>query len=79
MEHAIVARFGRNLKAARKRAGLTQEEVNWRSGVHPTELSKMEHGRRDVHISTLARLARTLGVSPGELLDGISDEPPAPE
>lgn len=76
MEHAILARFGRNLKLARKRAGLTQEEVNWRSGVHPTELSKMEHGRRDVHISTLGRLATSLGVSPGELLDGIADEPP---
>jgi transcriptional regulator with XRE-family HTH domain len=74
MEHAIVARFGRNLSRARARAGLTQEEVNWRSGVHPTELSKMEHGSRDVHISTVARLASALGVSPGELLDGLADE-----
>ncbi|HVS99054.1 MAG TPA: helix-turn-helix transcriptional regulator [Solirubrobacterales bacterium] len=74
MDHPIVARFGRNLKQARARAGLTQEEVNWRSGVHPTELSKMEHGTRDVHISSVARLAAALGVSPGELLDGLADE-----
>lgn len=74
MDHPIVARFGRNLKLARARAGLTQEEVNWRSGVHPTELSKMEHGTRDVRISTVGRLAAALGVSPGELLDGLTDE-----
>lgn len=67
---AIVARFGRNLALARRRAHLTQEELNRRSGVHPTEVSRIERGERDVRISTVARLADALELSPGELLDG---------
>lgn len=68
--HPIVARFGRNLSRARDRADITQEQVQWESGVHPTEISRMEGGERDVRISTVARLAGALGVTPGELLDG---------
>jgi transcriptional regulator with XRE-family HTH domain len=72
--HPIVERFGQNLKEARARSGLTQEQVQWRSDVHPTQISKMENDGLDVHISTVARLAAALGVSPGELLDGLPDK-----
>lgn len=72
--HAIAAQFGRNLRLARKRAGLTQEELHGLSGVHPTEISRMQRGERDVHISTVARLAEALDLSPGQLLDGPVDE-----
>jgi len=49
--------------------GLTQEEVAQRSGVHVTEVSRMEAGKRDPKISTLERLARAVEVKPGQLLD----------
>lgn len=61
--------LGSNLRDARKRLGLTQEEVAERSGVHPTEISRIESGKRDPRASTLRRLARALEVRPGELLD----------
>lgn len=61
--------LGSNLRDARKRLGLTQEEVAERSGVHPTEVSRIEAGKRDPRISTVLRLARALEVRPGELLD----------
>lgn len=61
--------LGTNLRDARKRLGLTQEEVAERSGVHPTEVSRIEAGKRDPRISTLLRLARALEVRPGELLE----------
>jgi transcriptional regulator with XRE-family HTH domain len=64
-----VGDLGSNLRDARKRLGLTQEEVAERSGVHPTEVSRIEAGKRDPRISTLLRLARALEVRPGELLD----------
>jgi len=63
-----VGDLGTNLREARKRAGLTQEEVAGRSGVHPTEVSRIEGGKRDPKVSTLIRLAHALGVPPGELL-----------
>jgi transcriptional regulator with XRE-family HTH domain len=52
----------------RERRNLTQEEVAERSGVHATEVSRMEAGMRDPRVSTLERLADALEVSPGELL-----------
>jgi transcriptional regulator with XRE-family HTH domain len=60
--------FGRNLRRAREQAGLTQEEVAERSGVHSTEISRMERGMRDPRVSTLERLAKALEISPGDLL-----------
>jgi transcriptional regulator with XRE-family HTH domain len=64
-----VGDLGSNLRDARKRLGLTQEQVAERSGVHPTEVSRIEAGKRDPRVSTLLRLARALEVRPGELLE----------
>lgn len=66
-----VAHFANNVAEARRRAGLTQEEVSERSGVHPTEVSRIENGNRDARVSTVFRLAAALEVSPGQLLDGL--------
>ncbi len=64
-----VGDLGSNLRAARKKLGLTQEQVAERSGVHPTEVSRIEAGKRDPQVSTLRKLAAAVEVSPGELLD----------
>jgi transcriptional regulator with XRE-family HTH domain len=64
-----MAGFGSNLRAARERRGLTQEEVARRSGVHATEVSRIEAGKRDPKVSTLERLAKAVEVKPGRLLD----------
>lgn len=61
--------LGSNLRAARKKLKLTQEQVAERSGVHPTEVSRIEAGKRDPQVSTLRKLAAALEVPPGELLD----------
>ena len=60
--------LGRNLRRVRKQAGLTQEQVAERSGVHATEVSRIERDKRDPQVSTLERLAKALEVSPGDLL-----------
>jgi transcriptional regulator with XRE-family HTH domain len=67
-----VAQFARNVAEARRQAGMTQEEVGDRSGVHPTEVSRIESGGRDARVSTIFRLASALDVTPGQLLDGLS-------
>jgi transcriptional regulator with XRE-family HTH domain len=66
-----VTRFAANVAEARRRAALTQEEVSAISGIHPTEVSRIENGERDVRVSTVFRLADALGVTPGQLLDGL--------
>jgi transcriptional regulator with XRE-family HTH domain len=70
---AAVARFSHALAAARRDANLTQEQLSDLSGIHPTEVSRIERGQRDVRISTVARLAQALGLTPGQLLDGPCD------
>jgi transcriptional regulator with XRE-family HTH domain len=63
--------FAQNVVNARKAQHLTQEQVSDRSGVHVTEVSRIERGLRDPRITTLIRLARALGVQPARLLDGV--------
>lgn len=58
-----------NLKTARKNLQLTQEQVAERSGVHATEVSRIEAGKRDPQVSTVIRLAKALELPPGQLLE----------
>ena len=60
--------LGKNLRRAREQAGLTQEEVAERSGVHATEVSRIEAGKRDPRTSTVERLAKAVEVPPSDLL-----------
>lgn len=61
--------LGKNLRAARERLGLTQEQVAERSGVQAGEVSRIETGKRDPKVSTVERLAKAVELKPGELLE----------
>lgn len=61
--------LGSNLRKARKELNLSQEEVAARSGVHATEVSRIEAGKRDPRVSTLKKLAAAVEMPPGRLLD----------
>lgn len=63
--------LARNVRAQRARRGLSQSQVGKLSGIHFTEISRIECGLRDPRISTLIRLARALGMPPSHLLDGL--------
>jgi transcriptional regulator with XRE-family HTH domain len=62
--------FAVNLTTARKRAGLTQEEVAFKAAIHPTWISHLESGRVNPTLSTIAKLASALEVEPEDLLAG---------
>ncbi len=70
----VVAQMAEALATARRRARLTQQDLGRLSGVHATEVSRIERGQRDVRISTVARLAAPLRSTPGQLLDGQLEE-----
>ena len=69
MDDPLVGNLGKNLRAARKRLGLTQEEVAERSRCQAGEVSRIERGKRDPQVSTLEKLAAALEIPPGRLLD----------
>ena len=64
----VAGNLGRNLRRARTERDLTQEQVAHRSGVHATEVSRIERGKRDPRISTVEKLAEAVSLSVSELL-----------
>jgi transcriptional regulator with XRE-family HTH domain len=64
-----VGNLGKNLRAARKKLRLSQEEVAARCGLEQGEVSRIERGLRDPQVSTLEKLAAAVEVAPGRLLD----------
>jgi transcriptional regulator with XRE-family HTH domain len=64
-----VGNLGKNLRAARKKLGLTQEQVAERSGVQAGEVSRIEQGKRDPQVSTVEKLAAAVELPPGRLFD----------
>lgn len=63
--------FADNVRAAREKAGLTQEQLAWAAGLHQTEIARIEGGKRNPGLETIFKVARGLAVPPGELFRGI--------
>ncbi|NGM47765.1 helix-turn-helix transcriptional regulator [Rhodobacter sp. SGA-6-6] len=59
---------GRNLARLRRERGLTQEELEVRSGLSQQYLSSLERGRRNPTVITLYEIAQALEVSHVELV-----------
>lgn len=59
---------GRNFARIRREKGLTQEDVEVRSGYSQQYLSGLERGKRNPSIITLYEIAQALGVSHVELV-----------
>jgi transcriptional regulator with XRE-family HTH domain len=60
--------FARNLREARKRAGLSQELLAEKADLHPTYIGLLEREQRSISLVYLERLARALKKEPWELL-----------
>jgi transcriptional regulator with XRE-family HTH domain len=54
--------FAETLWFLRTKAGMTQEDLADRSGVHATEISRLESGRRGPTLRTVKKLAEGLQV-----------------
>jgi hypothetical protein len=75
---AVAERFGENLRPAPAPPRPLPGTVGGAASLHRTEIGLLEHGERTCRIDTLIQLAGTMGVPPGELLEGI-DWIPGPE
>jgi transcriptional regulator with XRE-family HTH domain len=64
-------RFAVNLRKARQRKRISQEELGFRCELHRTEISLLERGGREPRLGTIMKLASALDSSPGELCAGI--------
>jgi transcriptional regulator with XRE-family HTH domain len=78
-----LAIFGRNLKRARKRQRLSQEDLGAIADVHRTHISKIERNLCEPGAETVARLIVALSLEGGPLFagvqpKGIEPRPPQP-
>ena len=67
--------IGKRIALLRKEKGLTQEELAQHMGVSGQAVSKWENDQTCPDISALPKLARLLGVTVDELLEGKEETP----
>lgn len=63
--------FGERVRARRNELGLSQEALADVAGLHWTFVGQVERGRRNLTLHNILKIARGLGVDPGDLVQGL--------
>ena len=66
---SIQIKFGNRVKSLRIKAGISQEELAFRAGLHRTYLGSIERGERNISLKNIARIAKALDIKLVELFD----------
>jgi transcriptional regulator with XRE-family HTH domain len=64
-------RFATNLRKARQKKKISQEELGFLCDLHRTEISLLERGGREPRLGTIVKLASCLETTPEQLCEGI--------
>ena len=64
----LILVLAKNLLYFRKKANLTQEQLGWKAGLHPTYLGRVERGEDTISINNLEKIAKVLKIPPHLLL-----------
>jgi len=67
----LLPTFGARVRSFRLERGLSQEQLGFKAGLHPTYISGIERGVRNVGLRNIVELAAALGVDPGGLVKGL--------
>lgn len=65
--------FGKNLQKIRESKNLSLLEVSYNCSIDNSKISKIEHGKFNVTLSTILELAKGLEVNPKKLFDFLVD------
>lgn len=63
----VEEKFGMTVRYYRNIAGISQEELSFRSGLHRNYVSDTERGRRNVSLKAIERFAKGLDVDMTDL------------
>lgn len=69
MRNSLIGIVAANLRRERLKAGLSQDALAERSGLHRTYIGGAERGERNLSLQSLERIATALGVAPISLLN----------
>lgn len=68
MPEPMSKRFGKRLREARLRVGLSQEELAAKARLHRTYVGMIERAKRNITLSNAESLAKALGMKLFELI-----------
>ncbi len=64
---------GKEFRKARQNAGLSQEELAHRAGLHRTYISLLERSKKSPTLDAFFRICNALDISPAKLMKKIED------
>ncbi len=69
MEPTLAQRIGKNLAAARKAKGITQEKIAQEMHKHQSDYSEYETGKVQLDYDKMEFLCKRLDITPNDLFD----------
>lgn len=70
-EQDILTRFGQRVRDKRAALGLSQEAFAAKCNLDRTYMSGIERGLRNIGLRNVETIAEALGISVGELMEGL--------
>jgi transcriptional regulator with XRE-family HTH domain len=74
---SLLASIGKRIQSLREKRGLTQEQLEEKSGINTKYVSAIERGQKNVTIKTLEKIAKGLDIELYELFlfsEGLESE-----
>ena len=70
-KNPALVRLGENLRKAREKRSLSQEELAFEAGVHRTYVGGVERAEYNVTVLTLLRFTKALGITLKDAIKGL--------
>jgi transcriptional regulator with XRE-family HTH domain len=67
-DSSLLRALGKRVRELRKERGYSQEKLAERAGIHENHVRRIEGGTANPSYVVLVKLAKGLGVTPGELM-----------
>jgi len=64
----IIKKFGLNVRNKRTELGISQEELGRKAKLHRTYIGMIERAEKNITLENVEKIAKSLGVSPVDLL-----------
>jgi transcriptional regulator with XRE-family HTH domain len=71
MENQARKKLGSNIKQIRLELELSQEQLAEKADLHRTYVGAVERGERNISLNNILAIARALGISASQLLEGV--------
>lgn len=67
----ILIAFGEKVRQARKKKGLSQEELSFKANLHRTYIGMIERGEKNLTLSNIEKIASALDTTLADLLKNL--------